>query len=109
MSRMWLQVLELFLDNQGLQSKSSTWNQGFQINKSVAEMIQETAVWISFTVDQWVAELFLSLNNWGLSFLQNKCSQFSQIYLSPEKLKKIFTLQSCKFLNDKIDQNINFC
>ena len=57
----------------------------------------------------WVAELlFLSLNNWGLNFLQNKCSQSSQIYLSPEKLRKVFTFQSCKFLNDKIDQNINF-
>jgi hypothetical protein len=56
-----------------------------------------------------VVELFfLSLNNWGLNFLQNKCSQSSQIYLSAEKLRKVFTLQSCKFLNDKIDQNINF-
>ena len=44
MSRKWLQVLELLLDNQELQSKSSTWNQGFQISKSVAEMIQEIAV-----------------------------------------------------------------
>ena len=57
----------------------------------------------------WLTELlFLSLNNWGLNFLQNECSQSSQIYLSPEKLRKIFTLQSWKFLNDKIDQNINF-
>ena len=56
----------------------------------------------------WVAELFLSLNNWGLNFLQNECSQSSQIYLSPEKLRKLFTFQSCKFLNDKIDQSINF-
>ena len=46
----------------------------------------------------WVAELlFLSLNNWGLNFLQNECSQFSQIYLLPEKLRKMFTFQSCKF------------
>ena len=51
----------------------------------------------------WVAELlFLSLNIWGLNFLQNECSQSSQIYLSPEKLRKMFTFQSCKFLNDKI-------
>ena len=57
----------------------------------------------------WVVELlFLSLNNWGLNFLQNECSQSSQIYFSPEKLRKMFTFQSCKFLNDKIDQNSNF-
>ena len=62
----------------------------------------------------WVAELlFLSLNNWGLNnwglnFLLNECSQSSQIYLSPEKLRKTFTFQSCKFLNDKIDRNTNF-
>ena len=57
----------------------------------------------------WVAELiFLSLNNWGLNFLQNECSQSSQIYLSPEKLRKMFAFQSCKLLNHKIDQNINF-
>ena len=57
----------------------------------------------------WKTELlFLSLNNWGLNFLQNECSQSSQIYISPEKLRKMFTFQSCKFLNDKIDQNINF-
>jgi hypothetical protein len=60
-------------------------------------------------VEWWVAELlFLSLNNWGLTFLQNECSQSSQIYLSPEKLRKKFTFQCCTFLNDKIDQNINF-
>ena len=50
----------------------------------------------------------LSLNNRGLNFLQIECSQSSQIYLSPEKLRKVFTFQSCKFLNDKIVQNINF-
>ena len=45
----------------------------------------------------WVAELlFLSLNNGGLNVLQNGCSQSSQIYLSPEKLRKMFTFQSCK-------------
>ena len=43
-------------------------------------------------------KVFLSLNNWGLNFLQNKCSQFSQIYLSQEKLREKI----------KIDQNINF-
>ena len=49
-------------------------------------------------VEWWVAELiFLSLNNWGLKFQQNKCSQFSQIYLSSEKLSKVFTFQSWKF------------
>ena len=38
---------------------------------------------------RWLAELlFLSLNKWGLNFLQNECSQSSLIYLSPEKLKK---------------------
>ena len=53
--------------------------------------------------ESWAAELlFLSLNNWGLNFLQNKCSQSSQIYLSPEKLRKVFTFQSSKFLNDKL-------
>ena len=57
----------------------------------------------------WVTKLlFLSLNNWGLKFLQNECSQSSRIYLSPEKLRKMFTFQSCKFVNDKIGQNINF-
>ena len=30
----------------------------------------------------------------GLNFLQN---EFSQIYLSPEKLSKVFTFQSCKW------------
>ena len=35
-------------------------------------------------------------------------AQYSQIYLSPEKLRKVFTFQSCKFLNDKIDQDIDF-
>jgi hypothetical protein len=40
--------------------------------------------------------------------LQNESSQPSQIYLSPEKLRKLFTFQACKYLNDKIDQNINF-
>ena len=40
----------------------------------------------------WIPELlFLSLNNWGLNFLQNESSQFSQIYLSPEKLRQMFT------------------
>ena len=54
----------------------------------------------------WVAELlFLSLNNSGLNFLQNECSWSSKIYLSPERLRKMFTFQYCKFLNDKIDQN----
>ena len=57
----------------------------------------------------WLAEiLLLSLNNWGLNFLQNESSQSLQIYLSPEKLRKMFTFQFCKFLNDKIDHNINF-
>ena len=42
----------------------------------------------------WVAELlFLSLYNWGLNFLQNECSKSSQIYLSPEKQRKMFTFQ----------------
>ena len=41
MSRKWLLVLELLLDNQELQGKS-IWNQGFQLDKSVAAMIQET-------------------------------------------------------------------
>ena len=58
--------------------------------------------WISWSISSWQeyyksvffpkAELlFLSLNNWGLNFLQNECSQSSQIYLSPEKLRKMFT------------------
>ena len=43
-------------------------------------------------VEWWVAEfLFLSFNNWGLEFLQVESSQSSQIYLSPEKLRKVFT------------------
>ena len=33
--------------------------------------------------------------------MQNECSQSSQIYLSPEKLRFFFTFQSWKFLNDK--------
>ena len=39
-------------------------------------------------------------------FLQNKCSQSSQIYLSLEKLSKVFTFQSLKFLSDKINLKI---
>ena len=47
----------------------------------------------------WVAELnFLSLNNWGLNFLQNEFSQSSQIYLSQEKLRKMFTFSILKWL-----------
>ena len=48
---------------------------------------------VFFPKDEWcVAELlFLSLNNWSLSFLQNECSQSSQIYLSLEQLRKMFT------------------
>ena len=73
-----------------------------KLTKVLYECLLSQAEW-------WVAELlFLSLNNWGLNFLQNECSQSSQIYLSPEKLRKVFTFQSCKFLNDKIDQKINF-
>ena len=46
----------------------------------------------------WVAELFFwSFNNWGWNFLQNECSQFSQIYLSPEKLTKMFTFNLANF------------
>ena len=57
----------------------------------------------------WVAELlFQSLNNWGLNFLQNECSQYSQIYLSPEKTEKNVYLSILQILNDKIDQNMNF-
>ena len=52
--------------------------------------------------------IFLSPNYSGLIFLQNKYPQSSQIYLSPEKMKNLFTFQSYKFLNDKIYQNINF-
>ena len=56
-------------------------------------------------VEWWVVELlFLSLNNWGLNFLQNESSQFSQIYLSPEKLSKVFTFQSCKWLFAKLSK-----
>ena len=45
------------------------------------------------TLDNWsVAELLcLSLNNWGPNFLQNEFSCSSQIYLSPEKLRQMFT------------------
>ena len=43
----------------------------------------------SFPAEWWVAKLlFPSLNDWGLNFLQNECSQSSQIYLPPEKLRK---------------------
>ena len=46
----------------------------------------------------WVAEpIFLSLNNWGLNFLQNECSKSFQIYLSPEKLRKMFSIRSSTF------------
>lgn len=44
------------------------------------------------------------LNNWGLNFLQNESSQFSQIYLSPGKLSKVFTFQSCKWLFAKLSK-----
>jgi hypothetical protein len=65
---------------------------------------------VFFSYDKWcVAELlFLSLINWGLNFLPNECSQSSQIYLAPERLRKKFVFQSCKFSINKIDQNINF-
>ena len=47
----------------------------------------------------WVAELlFLSQQLRH----ENECSQSSQIFLLPEKLRKMFTFQFCKFLNDKI-------
>ena len=56
-------------------------------------------------VEWWVVELlFLSLNNWGLNFLQNESSQFSQIYLSPEKLSKVCTFQSFKWLFAKLSK-----
>ena len=29
-------------------------------------------------------------------------------FTSPGKLRRLFTFQSCKFFNDKIDQSINF-
>ena len=32
---------------------------------------------------------FLSLSNWSLNFQQNECSQSSQIYLSPKKLRNL--------------------
>ena len=43
---------------------------------------------VFFPKDEWwVAKLlFLSLNNWGLNFLQYEYSQSSQMYLSLEKL-----------------------
>ena len=40
----------------------------------------------------------MSLNNWGLNFLQNEFSQSSQIYLSQEKLRKMFTFSILKWL-----------
>ena len=41
----------------------------------------------------WIAELFfLSLNNRGLNFPQNECSQSSQIYLSPKTEKNVYFL-----------------
>ena len=40
---------------------------------------------------------FLFLNSWGLNFLQNECSKSSQIYLSPEKLRKIFLFNLANF------------
>ena len=52
--------------------------------------------------------IFLSPNYSGLIFLQNKYPQSSQIYLSPEKTENLFTFQCCNFLNDEIDQSINF-
>ena len=36
--------------------------------------------------------LFLSINNWGLNFLQNKCSQSSQIYLNRKTEKNVYFL-----------------
>ena len=37
----------------------------------------------------WVAELFfLSLNNWGMNFFQNECSQSSQILPLTKKTEK---------------------
>ena len=58
-----------------------------KLTKVLYECLLSQAEW-------WIAELlFLSLNNWGLNFLQNECSQSSQIYLSPEKVRKMFIFQ----------------
>ena len=82
---------------------------GFWVTWSISSW-QENYKSVFFPkTDWWIVELiFLSLNNSGLIFLQNECPQSSQIYLSPEKLRKLFTFQSCKFLNCKIDQSNNF-
>ena len=63
--------------------------------------------WVTWPISSW-QKYYKSFNNWGLNFLQHECSQSSQIYLSPEKLRKTFTFISCKCLNDKIHQNIKF-
>ena len=74
-------------------------SQYLKLTKVLYECLLSQAEW-------WVAELLLlSLNNWGLTFLQNKCSQSSEIYLSPEKLRKVFTFQSCKFLDHQFCPN----
>ena len=74
----------------------------FQADKSIIRVFS-----FPKSSDGFSELLFLSLNNWGLNFLQNESSQSSQIHLSTEKLRKMFTFQSCKLLNDKTDQNTN--
>ena len=60
-----------------------------------------------FQVEWCVTICFLSFNNWGLNFLQNKYSQSSQIYLYQKNWwKKVFTFQSCKFLNNKLTKSL---
>ena len=66
----------------------------------------KSIIWV-FACPSWVMGSkisYLSLNNWGLNFLQNECFQSSQIYLLPEKLRK--TQEN--LANFWIDQNNNF-
>ena len=53
----------------------------------------------------WVAELlYLSLNNWGLNFVQNESSQSSQIYLLiPKPLQSQNFRTTCIFVSVRLN------
>ena len=80
------------------------WLLSHMIDLKLTKVLEECLL---YQTEWWIVEpLFLSLNNWGLNFLQNKCSQSSQIYLSPEKLRKVITFQAYKLLSDKMTKTI---
>ena len=77
-------------------------NESIERGLTVYECLLTQAEW-------WVAELlFLSLNNWGLNFLQNKCSLFFwynlQFCYPPHNFKKTLLYYSCQLEIDHVPQ-----